>query len=137
MTTPQKWFSRVPLIFATLIFLLIGSKYVMNPSGAATGSGLSITAPVGTTNMRAGVGGFALGAALITAGCLIFGENLRNGLYFVVAILSPVLVVRVAGALVDGSLEASARIVAAETTLLILSLLGLHFSRHRDGVRRG
>jgi hypothetical protein len=64
---------------ATLIFFLIGFKYILDPVSAAASSGMSLPTALGLTNMRAGVGGFSLGCALIAAACLASRERLRLG----------------------------------------------------------
>ena len=121
------WFGRGVLALATLLFLMIGGKYVLSPAAAAASSGMSFITSLGQTNTRAGVGGFSLGGALITLTCLSSAARLRTGLWFVVGLVTPVLLVRLYGVAVDGTLEASRPIVLAETVLLILagSALGI------------
>jgi hypothetical protein len=125
------WFNRVILGFATLIFFLIGFKYILDPVSAAASSGMSLPTALGLTNMRAGVGGFSLGSALIAAACLVSRERLRLGLWFVVGILAPVLIVRLYGVAVDHTLAQSAQIILPETVLLSLSVVALFVGRSR------
>ena len=136
MTTPVRWLSRVTLGVASLIFLLIGTKYVLDPISAASGSGLSVPTLFGQTNMRAGVGGFALGAAIIALVCLASSDRLRMGLWFVLGILGPVILVRLYGVAIDGTFAASVHILAPETVLLLLTSTSLALSGRGDTQRR-
>lgn len=129
MTRSRLWFARGTLGFATLIFLMIGAKYVLTPAAAAAQSGLSFAALVGETNLRAGVGGFSLGCALVTLACLLSVARIRPGLWFVLAMVVPVLLVRLYGVAVDGTFQPSARILGAETVLFLLASLGLALTR--------
>lgn len=131
MTARVSWLSRAVLAFATLIFFLIGSKYILDPAAAAAASGMSLPTPLGLTNMRAGVGGFSIGCALITAVCLASRERLRLGLWFVLGMVAPILIVRLYGVVTDNTLEASRRILIAETLLLSLSAVALFVGRSR------
>ena len=133
MKPTTQWFSRAILAFATLIFFLIGSKYILDPVAAAASSGMSLPSPFGLTNMRAGVGGFSIGGALITATCLLSRERLRLGLWFVLGMVAPVLVVRVYGVIADNTFAASGRVLFAESLLLVLSIGALFLGRPRGG----
>lgn len=132
MTTLIRWLSRLTLAAAALIFLLIGSKYVLDPASAAAGSGMSLATLFGRTNMRAGVGGLALGTAAVTLLCLFSANRLRLGLWFVLVMVSPVLLVRLYGVAVDGTFFASRRILLPETLLLLLASTGLVLGRPRE-----
>jgi hypothetical protein len=129
MTEINRWLARVALAAAALLFLLVGSKYVFDPSGAAAASGISLPTLVGRTNMRAGVGGFFLGAALISTVCLLSRRRVRAGLWFVAGVVAPVLLVRVYGVLVDGTFGPSRRVLFSETVLLALTLGALALTR--------
>jgi hypothetical protein len=129
MTAPAKWLGRVTLGLATLIFLLIGTKYVHDPASAAAASGIALSSPLGFTNMRAGVGGFAFGCAIITLACLTSVNRMRTGLWFVIGMVAPVLVIRVYGVVTDGTLADSIRILIPETVLLVLAGAGIAASR--------
>lgn len=135
MTRARLWFARGTLGFATLIFAMIGAKYVLHPAAAAAESGLSFLGAFGRTNLRAGVGGFTLGCGLVTLACLLSAERLRTGLWFILAMVVPVLIVRLYGVAVDGTLQPSLRILVAEAVLFILASLGLVLAR-RPAPRR-
>ncbi len=123
--TRSMWLGRGVLALATLLFLMIGAKYVLSPAEAAESSGMSFLTLLGQTNTRAGVGGFSLGAAVVTLTCLASAGRLRIGLWFVVGLVAPVLLVRIYGVVVDGTFEASRRIVLPEAVLLILATSAL------------
>ncbi len=128
--TGSRWFiARAPLALATIIFLMIGAKYVLTPASAAAGSGLAFLSKLGQTNARAGTGGLALGCGLITLWCLVSIRRVRLGLGFVAAVMTPVLLIRIVSVAVDGTFAASARILAAETVLLLLTSVGLALTR--------
>lgn len=132
MTPIIRWFSRAVLGIAILIFGLIGSKYILHPVAAAASSGMSLPSPFGLTNMRAGVGGFSIGCALITAMCVMSRGRLRLGLWFVLGMVAPVLLVRIYGVVADSTFEASRQILFAESLLLLLCIAALFLGRSRD-----
>lgn len=136
MTTPIRWLSRLTLAAAALVFLLIGSRYVLDPASAAAGSGISLATLFGRTNVRAGVGGLALGSAAVALLCLFSANRLRLGLCFILAMLGPVLLVRLYGVAMDGTFLASRRILVPETLLLLLASIGLVLGRPRQALPR-
>ncbi len=119
------WFGRAVLLAATLLFVAIGSKFVLDPRHAAAASGITLTVPLGFTNTRAGFGGFPLAGAAILAFCLASPRRLRAGLGFVAAIAATILAIRLGGSASDGTLSDSLRLIAPETVLLAASLIGL------------
>jgi hypothetical protein len=129
MTTSTRWLARVTLGIASLILLLVGSKYVFDSASAAAASGLAFLSPFGRTNMRAGVGGFSLGGGLIMLACVASTERLHTGLWFVVGVFAPVLVVRLYGVVADGTFAESRTVLAPETLTLALAFVSLASSR--------
>jgi cytochrome b561 len=117
------WFGRAVLLAATLLFTTIGVKFVADPLHAAAASGITLTHPLGFTNTRTADGGFPLALAAVLAFCLGTGR-LRTGLGMVAATAGVILVVRVAGAAVDGTLAQSVKLMAPETVLLVAALAG-------------
>jgi len=116
------WFSRAVLLAALAVLALISRKFVGDPVGAATASGITLNTPLGITNMRASFGAFPLGCALFVLVCLVTSSLRRTGLVFVMFIVGTALAVRLLGIILDGTLAESLRVVGAETVLLILSL---------------
>ena len=92
------------MLAATLLFTAIGVKFVADPLHAAAASGITLTHPLGFTNTRAADGGFPLALAAVLAFCL-FSGRLRAGLGMVAATVGVILVVRIGGSAVDGTLR--------------------------------
>lgn len=118
---------RIVLGVASLLLTMIGLKYILDPVGSATASGMTSLSSLGVTNMRAGVGGFALGFALIAATCALVASRTANGLFFLIVVFGTVLFVRLVGALNDGTIGQSARIIIPETVILIAAGSSLAF----------
>ncbi|MFL5297630.1 MAG: hypothetical protein ACJ798_14710 [Phenylobacterium sp.] len=125
----RNWLPRLVLAAAVLLYLMIGAKFVLDPDGAATQSGLRMAAAVGRTNVRAGLGGFPLGIAATLAFCLVAPARTVAGLRLAAGITGAVLAVRLAGAAADGALIESARLLAPETLVVALSLLAARAAR--------
>jgi hypothetical protein len=112
---------RVPLVLMTVIFSLIGSRYLFAPENAAIAAGISFSSPGGITVVRVGLAGFPLALAILGFTCLLSARRLLAGLYMVLVVISVVIAVRIFGMLMVHSTE-SARLLMPETVLLILSL---------------
>lgn len=112
--------SQVVLGLAALLLLMIARKYIFDPGGAATSSGIALASRLGVTNMRAGVGGFALGCAIFAALCIPRPRRVTSGLWFLITVVGSVFVVRVFGILTDGTAVQSRPVLIAEAVLLTL-----------------
>lgn len=117
--------SQVVLGLAALVFFMIGRKYILDPVGAATSSGFALASSLGVTNMRAGVGGFALGCGIVAAMCVPVPRRATIGLWFLITVLGTVFVVRVFGVLNDGTAAQSGPILTAEAVLVSLAAIAL------------
>jgi cytochrome b561 len=115
------WFSRLVLGAATVLFVAIGLKFVLDPAGAAAQSGIVLSDPLGFTDTRAGSGGFPLAIAVGIAFCLTTGRRL-TGLAAIAIVIATVLAARLLGVALDGTLARSAKLIAPEVVLLTLSL---------------
>ena len=120
-----RWFNRFVLLAATLIFAVIGTRYSIDPVGAAAATGISLGSALAVSTMRVGFGAFPLGCALVAFACLISPRRLPTGLSFVAAIFGVALAVRVLAILDDGTLTQSLSLLSAETILLTLAIVGL------------
>jgi hypothetical protein len=127
------WFSRAVLLAALVVLTLIGSKFVGDPTGSATASGITLSTPLGVTNMRASFGAFPLGCALFVLVCLVASSLRRTGLVFVMLVVGTALVVRVFGIILDGTIAESLRVLVAETVLLCLCLAAYSAERLTGG----
>jgi hypothetical protein len=119
---------RVILLAAAGLYVAIGLKFALNPDAA--GSAVMVTSAVGRTDLRAGLGGFPLGIAATLVVCLVTRRT-TGGLAIALGITASVLAVRLAGAGRDDTIIASARLLTAETVLVVLCGLGLWLSRRR------
>lgn len=119
------WFNRFVLLAATLIFAAIGTRYSIDPVGAAAATDISLGSALAVSTMRVGFGAFPLGCALVAFVCLISSHRLQMGLSFVAAIFGVALAVRVLAILDDGTLRQSVSLLSAEAILLTLAIVGL------------
>jgi hypothetical protein len=125
---------QVVLSIAALLMIVIGRKYIVDPTGAAASSGITLPSSLGLTNMRAGVGGFTLGLGIVTALSAWSRTMLVSGLRTLLVVLGVVFVVRAAGALVDGTVAQSAHILIPEFLIVAASLgalLSMRMTRNR------
>jgi hypothetical protein len=113
---------RLVLAAAGLLYVAIGAKFALTPSQAAAETGLSLAGAVAPTTMRAGLGGFPLGLAAVLVWCALSPARTIAGLRIAGAVTGVVLAVRLASAAADGVLAESARLLAPETVVVILTL---------------
>jgi hypothetical protein len=111
---------RLVLAAASLLYVAIGAKFALTP-GAAAETGLSLGAAVARTTVRAGLGGFPLGIAAVLAWCALASSRTVAGLRIAGAVTAVVLAVRTVSAAADGTLAESARLLAPETLVVILT----------------
>ncbi|HYY94468.1 MAG TPA: hypothetical protein VE713_08120 [Pyrinomonadaceae bacterium] len=130
------WLGRIVLAIFTLLFTLIGLRFISNPVGAAAESGITLAAPLGVTIARVGFGAFPLGCAINAAFCLASARRLFTGVAFVSLMVGVVFVVRVIGILVDHTAHESLRVLGAEVVLLALSAVSLFAELGKRRYRR-
>jgi hypothetical protein len=123
------WLGRAIILAVTVLFTVIGLKFVLDPVHAAAGSGLSLASAVGYTNARAGIGGFPLGIAAILAFCLLSRRRHLMGLAFIVTVASVILAIRLYSVALDGTFAESLRIIAPEAAILAIALFTLRLER--------
>lgn len=119
------WLTQFVLGAATLVFALIGWKYIADPVHTAATSGITLNSALAVTNMRASFGAFPLACAIIALTCLLFPRLHFTGLCFVATMIGVVMIVRIFGILIDGTASQSLMVLGAEAILLMLSLSGL------------
>jgi len=119
------WLIRLILGAATLIFTLIGVKYITDPVRAAASFNISLGSAPAITSMRVGFGAFPVGFAIIVASCLVSTSRLLLGLYFVATIIGVATAARVLGIVVDGAAPESVVLLRPEVALLALSVVGV------------
>ena len=135
------WLTRLILGAATLIFMLIGVKYLTDPVRAAASFKISLGSAAAITSMRVGFGAFPLGFAIVLASCLVSTSRVLPGLYFVATILGAATAARVLGIVVDGAAPESVFLLRPELALLALAILGVWLEsgrrRHQRSERLG
>jgi hypothetical protein len=120
----KAWGPRVVLLAAGLLYLVIGSKFVIQPDASAAESGYRLAEAVGRTNIRAGVGGFPLGVAAALLFCVVSPRRTLWGLRLAAGVTGVVLLVRLGSALSDGVASQAARLLAPEAVMTALTAAG-------------
>jgi len=117
------WISRLIVLAVAAVFMMISLKFVLDPQHAAASAGITIAPGIGTTNTRAGFGGFPLGFAAILVFCLFSLRRLLPALASIATIAAIILLVRLFGALQDATFAQSAHLLIPEATIFVVSLL--------------
>jgi hypothetical protein len=104
---------------------MIARKFILDPVGSAAVSQTRLDAPIAITNMRASFGAFPLACALVALASLTSRRLHLGGLAVMASVIGSVLLVRIAGILVDGTYQQSHRLLAAEGTLLGITLIAI------------
>ena len=125
------WLTRLILLFPTVIFALIASRYLFDPIQAGAAVGIALNTPMAITVARVGFGGFPLACSLFTLSCLVSTRRILTGLGFVALIMAVALIVRVSGMRVDGSIRENLGLVRAESIMLVVFIFGLFIERGR------
>jgi preprotein translocase subunit SecD len=118
------WLSRLIILAVAALFSMISLKFILDPLGAATASGITIQPGLGYTNTRAGFGGFPLGFALILLFCLFSSRWLLAALASIATVAGVILLVRLYAAVLDNTFSDSAQLLAPEAAITIVALLG-------------
>jgi hypothetical protein len=117
------WFGRLIVLAVAGLFTMISLKFVLDPQHAAASAGITIAPGIGTTNTRAGFGGFPLGFAAILLFCLFSPRRLLAALSSIATVAAVILAVRLFGAARDATFAASAHLLIPEALIFIVSLL--------------
>ena len=116
------WLSRLLILAVAGLFAMISFKFVLDPQHAAASAGLTLDSAIGTTNTRAGFGGFPLGFAVLLVFCLFSSRRLLPALASIATLAAVILAVRLYGAAHDGTFGQSAHLLIPEAAILVLSL---------------
>jgi preprotein translocase subunit SecD len=119
------WIARLIVLAVAGLFTMISLKFVLDPQHAAASAGIAIAPGIGTTNTRAGFGGFPLGFAVILLFCLFSPRRLLAALSSIATVAAVILAVRLFGATRDATFAESAHLLIPEGALLIVSLLAV------------
>jgi len=117
------WIGRLVILGVAGLFAMISLKFVLDPQHAAANAGITIEPGLGTTNTRAGFGGFPLGFAAILVFCLFSLRRLLAALASIATVTAIILLVRLFGAVQDATFAQSAHLLIPEAAILVVSLL--------------
>jgi len=125
------WIGRLIVLAVASLFTMISLKFVLDPQHAAANAGIAIEPGLGTTNTRAGFGGFPLGIAAILVFCLFSSRRLLAALSSIATIAAVILAVRLFGAARDATFAESAHLLIPEAAIFIVSLLAAAIEARR------
>jgi hypothetical protein len=131
LTRFAPWISRLVLLGATIIFTMIGLRYITDPVHASAVTGVSLGSALAFTTTRVGAGGFPLGFAIFTFACLISTRRLLVGVSLVATVITTAIVVRIFGVIADGPAPESTRLFIPEAVMLTLAVTGIALERAR------
>jgi len=138
LTRFAPWISRIVLLGATVIFLMIGLRYITDPIQASAATGVSLGSTLATTTTRVGSGAFPLGFAIFTFACLISRQRILIGVSLVATVIITAIAVRIFGMVADGPSPASTKLFIPEGIMLTLSVVSivLELARRRRQIDR-
>ena len=125
------WLSRLILLGATIIFTVIGLRFINDPRPAAAAIGIIVSSPLGATTLRIGLGGFPVALALITFACLISRSRHQTGIWFVLTVMATAIAVRLIGVAEDGIVPDSVRLFVPEGLMSMLCIVTLFLQQRR------
>ncbi len=117
------WIGRMIVLAVAGLFTMISLKFVLDPQHAAANAGITIEPGIGTTNTRAGFGGFPLGFAAILLFCLCSPRRLLAALSSIATVAAVILAVRLFGEARDATFAGSAHLLIPEAAIFIVALL--------------
>ena len=130
------WINRLVLGVATLIFTMIGMRYITDPVGASANTGVMLTGGLAVTTTRIGFGAFPLAIAIFSFACLLSAQRLRAGVSLVATVLTTAIAVRLLSIATDGAAAQSTRLFIPEGVVLLLAMSGLLLEMARSGKTR-
>ena len=119
------WINRVVLAVTTLIFTMIGLRYIADPVRASAATGVTLSRGLAVTTTRVGLGAFPLAFAVFTLTCLLSQRRQRAGVILVLTVMTTAIVVRLVGMATDGPVAESSRLFIPEGVIFLLSCAGL------------
>lgn len=124
------WFSRLVLALATLLFSLIGVRYVLDPIGAVAPHRITLGSSEAVTIMRVS-GGVFLALAVVLLACIFSQRRLLAGTGVLALVSIVVTAVRLFGLAVDGPAPFTLQVLKPEIALVLLSTLGFALETRR------
>ena len=125
------WINRLVLVGATLIFTMIGLRYIADPVRAAAATGVTLRSGLAATTTRIGFGAFPLAFAIFSFTCLLSTRRMLAGVRLVLTVITTAIVVRLFSLAADGPAPESVRLFVPETVILLLALAGLYLEGAR------
>jgi hypothetical protein len=125
------WLPRILLFLATVLFSLIGFRYLGDPVNKAAADSIILGSVMAISRVRVGFGGFPLALSLILLGCLFSQKRLLTGLTVLATTVGVVTAARLVGIAIDGPVEEAVRLLRVEIVLLALSVAAIFLERTR------
>jgi len=125
------WFPRLLLLLATVLFSLIGFKYLGDPVEKAASDSIVLGSVMAISRVRVGFGGFPLALSFILLGCLLSPKRQLTGLAVLATTVAVITVARLVGIALDGPAEEAVRLLRVEIVLLALSVASIFLERAR------
>jgi hypothetical protein len=125
------WFPRLLLLLATVLFFLIGFRYLGDPVNKAAADSIVLGSVMAISRVRVGFGGFPLALSFILLGCLLSPRRLLTGLTVLATTVAVVTAARLIGIAIDGPVEEAVRLLRVEIVLLALSVAFIFLERAR------
>jgi hypothetical protein len=126
------WFPRVLLTLATVLFFLIGFRYLGDPVNRAASDSIVLGSVMAISRIRVGFGGFPLALSLVLLGCLLSSRRVLTGLGVLATTVAVVTVARLVGIAIDGPAEEALKLLRVEIILLALSVAAIFLERARQ-----
>jgi Domain of unknown function (DUF4345) len=124
------WFTRVVLGGATILFSLIGVRYIVDPVSEVAPHAITLGSAEAITMMRVS-GAVFVGIAAILFASLFSERRIRDGIAVLAVVSIAVTAVRIFGLAVDGAGPFTLKVLKPEIALVILSTLGFLFETRR------
>src|SRR5437762_5864494 len=116
------WFNRVVLAGATILFSLIGMRYIVDPVSAVAPHAITLGSAEAITMMRVS-GGVFVGIAAVLFASALSERRIRGGVGVLALVSIAVTAVRLYGLEVDGAGAFTLKVLKPEIALVVLSTL--------------
>jgi len=123
-------FNRLVLAGATILFSLIGTRYVLDPINAVAPHQITLGSNEAITIMRVS-GGVFLGIAGVLVACIFSERRLLAGVGVLALVSIAVTAARLFGLAVDGPAPFTLQVLKPEIVLVVLSALGFLLETRR------
>jgi hypothetical protein len=125
------WLPRLLLLLATVLFSLIGFRYLGDPVNNAASDSIVLGSVMAISRVRVGFGGFPLALSFILLGCLVSSRRLLTGLAVLATTVAVITVARLVGIAIDGPAEEAVKLLRVEIVLLALSVAAIFLEHAR------